>query len=83
MIFDKSPEQKFSESIVSTKSLRALVEATDCPACKQKTLQLATYTKSQQAWGAAVVCSNCNCTGEVNSTGFSFSKVDSKGKATK
>jgi len=82
LMFDKkTPEQKFTESVNSTKSLRQLIEQTPCPACKQKTLKLSTYTKSKQDWGAAVACQNCNLTGEVNSTGFSYVKVEGKGKA--
>jgi len=77
----RAPEDKFIESIQSTQSLRALIERTHCPACKQQTLKLAKYVTSTKEWGADVTCTNCNFGGEVNSTGFTFSRVDSKGKA--
>lgn len=81
-MFDKeTPETKWHKSIASTKSLQHQVAVTPCPACGQQTLKLSTYTKSKQEWGAAVTCTNCNFSGEVNSTGFTYNRVDSKGKA--
>ena len=68
-------------SIESTKSLRLVIEATACPACQQKTLKLNKYTTGTEGWEADVVCGNCRFSGTVNSHGFQFSKVDSKGKA--
>ena len=82
-MFNKTinPQQTFTDSILVTRALRETVDTTRCPACKQATLKLSTYTSTSKDWGAAVICGNCNFKGEVNSTGFTFSKVDSKGKA--
>jgi len=84
-MFNKQPlpEQSFTESIKNVNTLKANIENTRCPTCTQVTLRLGTYTRTPQEWGATVSCSNCDFSGEVNSTGFNFVKINSKGKAVK
>jgi len=81
MFIKKKPEETFIDGIHSAKSMRQVVEGNACPACKQTTLVLEQYVTGPKGWEATVHCSNCFFKGVVNSTGFQFSKVDSKGKA--
>ena len=82
-MFNKpKPEQSFTDSIALAKSMRALIESTMCPACKQNMLKLSQYTIGKE-WGATFICDNCFFNGEVNSTGFDFRKIDSKGRAVR
>ncbi len=82
-MFDRKPkpEQAFTANIASAKTMRTLIEQTLCPACNQQTLTLSRYTTGEKGWEADVKCDNCNFKGTVNSTGFQFSRIDSKGKA--
>ena len=87
--FFMSIHNTFTESIISVHKLKQVVESTRCPSCSQTTLKLNKYVftnmeyGNSQVWGADISCSNCRFNGEVNSEGFSFSKVDGLGKAIK
>ena len=74
-------ETTFTESIVEVNHFKALVKATPCTACTQRTLQLTQFVRNPKGWAARVNCTNCNLTGIVNSEGFDFNQVSSKGKA--
>jgi len=77
----KKPTVKFAESIEQTRVMQATIAETLCPACKQKQLKLTKHVAGAKGWETVVACENCNFAGVVNSTGFSFDRVNSKGKA--
>lgn len=76
-----NPQASFLLSVAESARLRQTVETTPCPACKQQTLTLGKYENGAKGWEAEVSCSNCFFKGVVNSFGFQFSKIDSRGRA--
>jgi len=74
-------EPTFTASIEEVNHFKALINNTSCVACNQKTLQLNRFVHAVKGWDAEVSCTNCNFNGVVNSTGFDFKQVSSKGKA--
>lgn len=62
---------------------KALVKDQKCLGCNQLTLQLERYVRNPHGWDAEISCTNCKCHGVVNSEGFSFERIHSKGKARK
>jgi transposase-like protein len=81
MFKKKVPEQTFVDSVAAAKSMRMVIEGNACPACKQTTLALGKYVVGPTGWEAEVSCTNCFFSGVVNSTGFQFVKIDSRGRA--
>jgi len=76
-------EQTFLATLSEVDHFKLLVKNQPCPACGQKgnSLQLEKFVRNPKGWDAEVSCSNCNFHGVVNSEGFDFKEVNSKGKA--
>jgi hypothetical protein len=77
----RNHEATFTETIAEVNHFKSLISQTPCSACTQKQLQLSKFVRNPQGWACEVKCLNCNFMGVVNSEGFDFNQVSSKGKA--
>jgi hypothetical protein len=69
------------ESLTEVTNFKILLAKQPCVACGQNGLQLDHFSRCPIGWQADVHCDNCNFRGVVNSEGFDFKEVSSKGKA--
>jgi len=76
-------EATFLNTLREVEHFKALIKAQACPACgqKEKSLLLDKFVRNPRGWDAEVSCSNCTFLGIVNSEGFDFKQISSKGKA--
>jgi len=74
-------EPTFLATLDELNQFKELVGRQNCPTCGQNGLKLKSFVRNPLGWSADVDCSNCNFSGVVNSEGFDFVGVDSKGKA--
>jgi len=68
-------------TLAEAKRFKELISHQPCTACGQNGLKLADFIRGPKGWDATVICDNCNFNGVVNSTGFNFRRINSKGKA--
>jgi hypothetical protein len=77
--------RKHSETFLATLAeahdFKELVSHQHCLACGQNGLVLEKFVRTGTGWDAQVSCNNCNFHGVVNSEGYDFKQVNSKGKA--
>lgn len=78
----RNEKVRFDGAAKAINAFKNHVQGIACPACTQKTLKVDKLEVSK-LWTADVCCTNCDFKGTVNSTGFSFTGVSSKGKAVK
>lgn len=76
-------QDAFLDTLDEVEQFKRLVEAKQCLACGNHTLRLEQFQRSPSGWEAAVSCKNCYSRGLVNSEGFTFEKLHSKGRAVK
>jgi len=76
-------EPTFLATLSEVESFKALIKKQPCPACGQsgKSLLLDKFVRNPKGWDAEVSCSNCTFHGIINSEGFDFKQISSKGKA--
>jgi transcription elongation factor Elf1 len=71
----------FLGDVRETSEVKQLVRGTSCPSCEKATLELETLVHTKDGWDAEISCGNCNFRGVVNVKGFTFQRLNSKGKA--
>jgi hypothetical protein len=81
MQFHKT-KPSFDKTVAEINRFKEHVQLLACPACTQKTLKVDKLEVSK-LWTADISCTNCDFKGAVNTSGFSFIGVSSKGKAVK
>ena len=74
-------EPTFLDTLAEANHFKELVSKQPCVSCGQNGLQLEKFVRNPQGWDAEVSCTNCNFRGVVNSEGFDFKRINSKGKA--
>jgi len=74
-------EPTFLATLDELNRFKALIAKQKCPRCSKNGLLMKTFSRNPIGWSTEVECDNCNFEGVVNSEGFDFSGVDSKGKA--
>ena len=79
----KNPFLTFTRATREAELFRKLVEKTDCPACKGKTLELAKFERGPKGWESDITCSACNFAGVVSGLSTVLLEVNSKGKAVR
>jgi hypothetical protein len=83
--FTRFRRRKHEETLLATlaeaQHFKDLVSHQKCTACGQNGLKLEDLVRGPQGWDATVSCDNCNFNGVINSTGFNFKRINSKGKA--
>jgi len=83
--FTRFRRRKHEETLLSTlaeaKQFKELISHQKCTACGQNGLVLEHFVRTPNGWDAEVSCGNCNFHGVVNSEGFDFKQINSKGKA--
>jgi len=77
----RNHEPTYLATLQEVESFKALVASQKCLSCGQSTLELRKFVRNPQGWDAEVACTNCNCMGIINSEGYSFVELHSKGKA--
>lgn len=77
----RNPFATFNEATDETKRFRELVESTKCPACQNKTLELAKFERGPKGWETDIKCENCDFNGVVSGLSTVLFNVNSKGKA--
>jgi len=77
--------RKHEETLLSTleeaKQFKELINKQRCTACGQNGLVLDSFVRNPKGWDAEVSCGNCNFHAVINSEGFDFKRINSKGKA--
>ena len=71
----------FLATLDQVDDFKALVNHEPCPTCGKNGLLLKSFVRNPVGWSAEVSCDNCNFEGIVNSEGFDFVGLASKGKA--
>jgi hypothetical protein len=83
--FTRYKRRKHEPTLLATlaeaKQFKDLIGKQSCTACGQNKLVLGSFKRNPVGWEAEVSCGNCNFRGVVNSEGFEFKGVSSKGKA--
>ena len=74
-------EKILLKTLKEAKEFKELIGKQRCTACGQNGLVLEHFVRTPKGWDAEVSCGNCNFHGVVNSEGFDFKQVSSKGKA--
>jgi len=74
-------EDALLATLAEAKHFKDLIGKQPCTACGQNGLVLDKFVRNPRGWDAEVSCGNCNFHGVVNSEGFDFKQVGSKGKA--
>lgn len=74
-------EQTLLATLEEAKHFKDLIAKQHCTACGQNGLVLGHFVRNPKGWETEVSCGNCNFHGVVNSEGFDFQKIGSKGKA--
>jgi hypothetical protein len=69
------------DSLKEVTQFKYLLGHQACVACGQNGLKLDHFVRNPKGWDAEVHCDNCNFRGVINSEGFDFKEVSSKGKA--
>jgi len=71
----------FLATLDQVNEFKGLVNRQPCPSCGKNGLLLESFVRNPIGWSAEVKCDNCNFVGTVNSEGFDFGELASKGKA--
>jgi len=83
--FTRYRRRKHESALLATleevKSFKDLIGHQHCTACGQNGLILNHFVRNPKGWDVEVSCGNCNFHGVVNSEGFDFKQINSKGKA--
>jgi len=79
----RSHLQTFLATLSEVELFKLLIKSQPCPGCGQKehSLELQKFVRNPKGWDAEVSCGNCNFHGIINSEGFDFKQISSKGKA--
>ena len=83
--FTRFKRRKHEETLLKTleeaQKFKELVGKQPCMACGQNGLVLEKFVRNPKGWDAEVSCGNCTFHGVINSEGFDFKQISSKGKA--
>ena len=83
--FTRFKRRKHEETLVATlkeaQKFKELVGKQPCTACGHNGLVLEKFVRNPKGWDAEVSCGNCTFHGVINSEGFDFKQISSKGKA--
>jgi hypothetical protein len=74
-------EETALATLAEVKQFKDLMAKQPCTACGQNGLVLGSFKRSPLGWEAEVSCDNCYFRGVVNSEGFDFKRINSKGQA--
>lgn len=77
----RNHSRTFLNTCAEVALFKQLVSKQPCTACGQNGLILDKFVRNPRGWDAEVSCGNCNFHAVINSEGFDFKEVSSRGKA--
>lgn len=77
----RNHQDTFLATLDELNAFKKLVAQQKCPACEGNGLRLEEFVRTPDGWDAEVSHSNCDFHGIINSSGFDFKQIHSKGKA--